>query len=547
MAWPYHLADLSPDQLHQRRILLDRYGIYAQLSVLIPVLGYQLFRFGGWVYSTRKKLPVVYSTIPNSSIEKPSRKLTSEAITRRWKSVVWCLNGEVAPNLGFRKHWIAAAAWTLWLLFLCICETGQDYLHVTKRFGVVASSQLPVHYMLSMKSRYSPIAFAFNTSHEQLNPWHRFSGGIIYFLLLCHATWYMNFFIQARVLSQRLSSLSSITGILAITLLTILASTSLQRVRRWSYRAFYNSHLAIGLSILPIIFFHAKSLRLYAIEALALFVADRFCRKLDTVTGFATIMHVPHTKLLKVKIPIPASKLSRFRAMPGQHVYLSIPPESAVAAKSSPFTHSHLANPFSVAEVSETDITLVLRARGGPTTHALCNLANPLMAKSPISIEGPYGSSRQFATLSMEFDRILLVAGGIGGTFILPIFYALQDNIDAEDKGADRVTFTWSMKSVAEIGWLNDLEEGQPLVQNKNVKIHLTQNDSLTSSFNDAVSAADGSIEMQILHDLAEVENGRPDLKKLVDDIFNSTSQQQVAVLFCGPLEMGRELRTYIG
>src|ERR1700712_4809217 len=100
-------------------------------------------------------------------------------------------------------------------------------MHVTKRFGIIAASQFPIHYMLSMKSLYSPLAFAFQSSHEELNPWHRLSGRIIYFLLLNHACWYMNFFVRAGVLYVRLTALVVIIGITAFSLLTVIATTSL--------------------------------------------------------------------------------------------------------------------------------------------------------------------------------------------------------------------------------------------------------------------------------------------------------------------------------
>ncbi len=80
-----------------------------------------------------------------------------------------------------------------------------DYLHITKRFGIIAIAQFPLHYMLSMKSLYSPLALAFGTSHESLNAWHRIQGRVIYFLLFSHAIWYLNYFVQANVLQQRLT------------------------------------------------------------------------------------------------------------------------------------------------------------------------------------------------------------------------------------------------------------------------------------------------------------------------------------------------------
>jgi K+ transporter len=182
-----------------------------------------------------------------------------------------------------------------------------------------------------MKSLYSPLAFAFRSSHEQLNPWHRILGRIIYFLLFLHATWYLNFFVMAGVLSQRLVAPVVIIGILAFSLLTVIATTALESMRRWSYRVFFVLHLLIGITLMPLLFFHAKPLRIYTGEALALFIFDIICRRLDTVSGFATVTSIPHTKLLQIKIPVPQAKIARFRAAPGQHVYLSIPPESTPA------------------------------------------------------------------------------------------------------------------------------------------------------------------------------------------------------------------------
>src|SRR5271169_5905768 len=100
-----------------------------------------------------------------------------------------------------------------------------------------------------MKSLYSPFAIAFHASHEELNPYHRLSGRIIYSLLILHASFYMNFFIQTGLVVVRLSQVVPLLGVLAFTLITILASTSLERIRQWSYRVFFLCHLVIGVLI----------------------------------------------------------------------------------------------------------------------------------------------------------------------------------------------------------------------------------------------------------------------------------------------------------
>lgn len=139
MAWPYHLVDLTDQQKHHRRELLDRYGIYSQLSALIPVLGYQLYRLGGWVYSERRRAKVDYSAVPTSPAAKKERHTTSGIVVRKWRGVVWWLEGEVAPSwgLGLRGQWIATGSWMVWLLFLCVHRTGDGMYSFLNFYHVV--------------------------------------------------------------------------------------------------------------------------------------------------------------------------------------------------------------------------------------------------------------------------------------------------------------------------------------------------------------------------------------------------------------------------
>lgn len=401
--------------------------------------------------------------------------------------------------------------------------------------------------MLSMKSLYSPLALVFNSSHEELNPWHRLSGRVIYSVLALHAAWYLNYFIQIGVLGKRLTNLDVIIGVTAFTGLTIISTTSLAFVRRWSYRVFFILHLAIGVSILPLLFFHATHLRLYIVESLAIFIFDLVCRKLDTTTGFARISAVPHTKLIKLKIPIPSSKLRRFRAAPGQHVYLSLPEESLPPHVSAPSIHDLLFNPFTVAEVSNKDITLVLRALNGPTTQAIEYLSQLTKARPPINIEGPLGSSRRFTKLAQQYDRILLIAGGVGATYTVPIYNHLREQLESEARSPDRLTFHWSMRSAAEAAWAVEPEARTKLDDDENLKIYLTGE-------HEAFVPEDGSVELEELEGTREEEcvratggRDRPDLGGIVDAVFRKGGEERVAVLVCGPTGMAREVRRAVG
>jgi len=125
MSWPYGIdLDLTHDQKHERRLVLDRYGVYAQLSAFIPILAYQLYRLGAWVYSERQRAKVTYEAVPSSPGMKRARQSTSGLIVTKWRSIVWWLESEVAEGWGLRGHWIALGGWTTWLLFLCVHKTG---------------------------------------------------------------------------------------------------------------------------------------------------------------------------------------------------------------------------------------------------------------------------------------------------------------------------------------------------------------------------------------------------------------------------------------
>jgi hypothetical protein len=295
--------------------------------------------------------------------------------------------------------------------------------------------------------------------------------------------------------------------------------------------------------------FHVKELRPYMVEALALLFFDLVCRKIDTITGHATVTKITGTKLVKMKVPVPPTKLNRFAAAPGQHVYLFIPSESRPSNAGSPSIHDLLFNPFTVAEVSSTDVTLVMRTGSGPTTLAIDRLASLTKAKPPIDIEGPYGTSKRFPDLVDSYDRILLVAGGVGATFILPIYRHLRDEMEGESRSPDRLKFIWSMRSGAEASWAFDTPAEPPLEDDEHVKIYLTRGNA---DDRPRSQTAEGSVELDDLRQVGKTIKAtggkeRPDLKKIVDEIFRFGNEERIAVLVCGPQGLARDLRKHVG
>jgi NAD(P)H-flavin reductase len=207
-----------------------------------------------------------------------------------------------------------------------------------------------------------------------------------------------------------------------------------------------------------------------------------------------------------------------------------------------------LFNPFSVADVSPKGILLVLRTLNGPTTIALKHLAKLPATSQAIKIEGPYGTARRFPNFASEFDRILLVAGGVGATFILPIYHRLSSGLGEGDSAANKVELVWAMRSLAEASWVTNTQYAKILDGDDQVKIYVTGVEHRGAAANHEV----GDVELDDLlrtEQRAKVNGGykRPNLRTIVDNTFRHGLQERVAVLVCGPSEMAQELRENVG
>ncbi|KAK4143031.1 ferric reductase NAD binding domain-containing protein [Dichotomopilus funicola] len=616
MGWlTYQFLDLSPTEKQDRRQTLDRYALYAQLSALVPLTAVLLYRLrkaishASWLGLNAKKAGRQYEAVPGSPVLKERRLSSAGVWAARSRRLRWWLGEDVVLAglvLGQRDQWIVGLLWTTWLLFISALETGEDYLHLTKRLGLVAVSQWPLQYLLALKS-LNPVAYLFQTSHERVNRWHRVLARITSGLLSLHVALYLNFFVKTNRL-YRLAEPVVFFGVLAFSGILLILSTALHPVRRYSYRLFFIVHL-IAAIIIPIqIMIHAPPARAYLLESLGVFFVDLVSRKLDTVTGQATLESISGTSLVKISAKIPPSKVDRFRAHPGAHIYLNVPVVARKFIGGASISHllfEFLFNPFTVAAVDgdeSGDLTLVARHYGGPMTTALKRFTdgsassdggavstsasagsagggdgagNGTRETIPLSIEGPYGAAeRHVSLLYSKFDRILFVAGGVGATFTLPLYRAV-----VKESPTTKAQMVWAVRSARDATWAADMttggEEAGALWKDDNVHIFVTGEaadpegtESLRrrthsshrgATVNAGNSEGDGGdagaeVEMSTVgrdnrgdRGMAQYQLKRPDLKKLVDDLFKHSQEERVAVLVCGPAEMARELRMHLG
>ena len=643
MHWPWEFQDLTPEERHARRLVLDRYGHYGFLLSVSPAVIMLAVRFTMWivalfrVYTSNYRLapgdpgsayspssppatPATsaarYDAVPDSPSLK-SRRLTMRGSWEAWlRRVKWWLADDVVvfgQSWGQRDEWVVGSTYLAALLALCAVETGRDYLHLTKRFGIVGMSQLPLQYILAMR-HVSPLLRIFRTSHEQINRWHRALGAIVYILVTLHTVLYLNFFAQTPSPTGgsfwgRLLRPVVALGLAAFLSMTVLSTTALAFVRRWSYRLFFITHVLVAFSLPAIVFFHASHAKYYVAAALLLLIADITLRKIHTITAQARIETIPGTQLVRLVAPVPSSKMVLFRQSPSSHVCLSLPhasrPTTSFFSIGGYWLFEMLFNPFTIASVNDkaNDVTLIVRARDGPMSTALQRFAQParlpkeavfdgdgsddegdddneetpaiptagregldgaassdapaLPGSVSVNLEGPYGTTAYFPKLAPQnYDRVLLVAGGVGATFIVPLYRSIVEEAAAASASSDsasqeeapafspmKVDLVWSVRDAGEATWAVVSGDGseRSLLQDKNVRIFLTGSSSTSSTSTGDIELA--SLRSNTPSRFASSTHQRPDLRQIVDGVFRHGKEERVAVLVCGPEAMVQELR----
>lgn len=432
----------------------------------------------------------------------------------------------------------------------------EDYMHFTKRFGIVGASQLPLHYLLAMKSTYSPLQLITRLSHEQLNVAHKVLGQIIRILLTAHACFYLNFFILNNILAKRIQSRDVILGLTCIAIIHITSMAAFARIRKWNYRLFYTVHVTCATIFLPLAFFHVSHIRPFIWESAFVYILHVALRVLATKEHSGTLSLVPSTNLVQISVPLHGPTR---QYKPGQHVYFSLQAEYPGSAIPNVLLH----NPFTVASLPKKDgqLLLVARALNGNTRRLAAlarsaDLQDPSIPRSlPLKIEGPYGISSHLPSLG-RFDRILLVAGGVGATFIIPLW---RDILDSKRSGErlfhTDVRLVWAVRKISETSWALPLAEG--LTSDKNTgemsseaELYVTSDNSgsLASDSHDTIELAetntlvDADDEKSLTKQGFSIKHHRPDLRDIVDDTFSGQAGR-VAVLVCGPVGMGQQLR----
>lgn len=285
--------------------------------------------------------------------------------------------------------------------------------------------------------------------------------------------------------------------------------------RRNHFEVFYYLH-HVYLVLFAAVLWHAASAWYYLIGGLSLWFVDR-CIRVYQRTRWWKVSHVqafPEETITLLKFVPQHDLIGRFPDFTfscGQYLYVNIP---AVAP--------HEWHPFTISSAPSDRVVNCHIKDMGPDSftgklHALAQL-DPDPSSLVVNIDGPYGEWFDHS----KFDRVLLVAGGIGVTPVHSIFRELWHLTGSGHCRCQCVNLVWSVRNPAAIDpFLATLQE-----------IRDNSRDG-RFTFSLHVTAADGDRnEYQGL----PIMSGRVPIATVVDQFAASAARSDIShVFFCGP------------
>ncbi|OJA15479.1 hypothetical protein AZE42_06345 [Rhizopogon vesiculosus] len=171
-----------------------------------------------------------------------------------------------------------------------------------------------------------------------------------------------------------------------------------------------------------------------------------------------------------------------------------------------------------------------------------------------VFVDGPYGPSPDLGC----FDTSVLVAGGSGVSYTLPVLLNVIERVRNGESSCRRVVFIWSIRDATHVRWIEDAlmkaVELAPRSLAVSIRIFITgrlptaESESVLSSpiekkHREHIVTQNVSFSSLSLtpHDV-KMENGRPNLGALLKEEASTTSGR-MSVSVCGSQGIARAVR----
>jgi predicted ferric reductase len=511
------------------------------------------------------------------------------------------------------------------------------------RIGILAYALLPLSILLA--TRESLLSLLTGIPYQNFQPMHRWIGYIIYIQSAVHtigwtvveAKLYQP---QPKVWTNFIKQTYMIWGVVAMVLITLILVLSFScTVRRTGgYEVFRKVHYVMAMIFLGACYGHWAQLGCFIIASLAVWGLDRIARLVRTFLlhyqylpdGAGMAFQAAQAKIScfpdEVNGDVVRLDFVHNHAAwdVGQHFYLCFP-ESSIW-QSHPFTplslpgigkegqkHTYVfrakrGETRKIAEIAKTKILEFIDSQRDSkddlkSTTILPRALRPQQhnknssPRTSVILQGPYGTSH-VERLTHELDvNLLLVAGGSGITFVLPVLFHLVTLPIPIGTGQDRkIELVWAIRRRGDMEWIRaelDTLVAASKHMNLDIRIFVTRendandasklrdqaddekagavnvqerakesccsspsesaDDEITSSTKETRSSSSNSSSstpprrLSIHHpssaEVLEPEIRHPDLAKLVTDFVSSTVRGPTSVYASGPGGLVSDLR----
>ncbi|KAF9528716.1 ferric reductase NAD binding domain-containing protein [Crepidotus variabilis] len=414
-----------------------------------------------------------------------------------------------------------------------------DAHYYSNRAGRIAASQLPILGAFGMRNNI--IALLTGIGFDKINLLHRTAARAICLLVWIHAGGRLALGLSGDDVMAENPWVQC--GVLAGSSLTLLCFLTVRPIRNWNYEFFIVIHFIFVFIMLIALYFHtrARFITYWGIwPTMVIWGTDRFISLLRiTLLNFSYLnpfsskeskraldasIEVLSPLFLRVSFKRPAY----FRWRPGQSAFICFPTISALPWESHPFTISSL--PKATLDGSN-EIVFLLRVHRGLTARLLKEAK--VEKTYPVFINGPYSNPPVLG----GYNTVMLIAGGSGISFALPLFEYLTSMPQSSKDRPQRVVLIWAIRDADHAQWLAPAIRNIPGDLSVSVKIFVTSDKTAVSAENSAdVSLSDEKTEEPGLHDrpLVSVDYGRPSITAIVKNEVEK-SRGRMCVNVCGP------------
>ena len=423
---------------------------------------------------------------------------TLSACRYRWTS----------PTLGSVLLIIAELALVVFLCFYKLNPSDQwQWEDVGYRTGFIAAAQLPLVILLAGKNNI--VGWLTGVGYEKLNWLHRWVARILFLNVTIHmGFWFIDWARYDYIKVKMKTDVITQRGFSAWCILLWIVLSSVAPIRSWNYEFFFIQHIVTYIGFLTAVYLHLPAeVKVYVWIPMGLVIFDRSIRTLFVIYNNLSLFHpnarrngimtckatfqplgCEATRIIINKPPI------NWKA--GQHVYLACHSISPL--------QSH---PFTIASLPEDGhMEFLIKRRKGTTKRFFAHAEKyqnlplsmtdiPASSKVLALIDGPYGHMRPLR----QFDSILLVAGGSGSTFTVPLMRETVARWKDENSSTwnilggaatKYIRFIWVIKSREQYHWFEDqlaavTEDVERLRKDRNdvmveISLYITCDTSLT-------------------------------------------------------------------